>query len=448
MAGLPVLNIPLNNAAAPQNAAAVAAQARLRAGPQYNTATNGPWQRHTNDTGILRDANGQPVYVNGIQQGINWDKPGPGAYGTAWSTKPQNYRIPTNPNLQPTPLHPHSPQADVNLFLGRLEASTVLPGAAGAAADARLRAANLRPKVHAFEVSSRDADRRRRIFHYHRHPNTRPDERFFGPTQACPGGPNAGCMPLNEYSDTCVNLAAAIRDHGSRGGLLALVASEQQPAGLWNQAPRQASILNAYGPGFTPPQNMWHSVAILAVHIPQRLLPDTVHAYSDLLTPRNRRSTNPLVDTARGEGLNADIRRIFIYDPSYPNFGAAADLPPRTLPGNQPRQSRFRNHLFLQNVVGVLDYLGERNWAGWVRETDPDSRAGNVFIGGGGNTANTDDCLRMSAAWVEQMRQVQASLLDAIVSYRQHQNDVGYLAQYHARLEEFADMVCDFDPIW
>ena len=176
MAGLPVLDIPLNNsgaatAAAAPNARAAVAHARTCAGPQYNTQTNGPWQRHTNDTGVLRDTNGRPIRANGLLQGINWDKPAPNQRGTAWSTRPPNYRIPTDPALQPTPPLNHlSPQADVNLFLRRLGAKRIVADIhGGVEADAQLIAAGLRPRVHPFQVSSKDNASRRATFHHHSH---------------------------------------------------------------------------------------------------------------------------------------------------------------------------------------------------------------------------------------------------------------------------------------
>lgn len=205
------------------------------------------------------------------------------------------------------------------------------------------------PAFHPVEVSSLDPAGRLATFHHHRHPNRPPTVRFYG-TQDSYAGPGAdpGCLPLNRYSGTVRELLDEITSHvnASVGSYIALVASEQQPASLTTQGTRVRALRDRYGPAFHVGANVWHNVVLYVIHIPASELPNTTHNYRDLGDRnRNRRNRNNLVDfdpdDEGGDGnYNADIRRLFVYDPSYPNFGINADQPRLTDPGQQPRQSR------------------------------------------------------------------------------------------------------------
>lgn len=72
---------------------------------------------------------------------------------------------------------------------------------------------------------------------------------------------------------------------------------------------------------------------------------------------------------------------------------------------------------------------------------------GNIRIGGGSNVSNVDECLQMTANWMQQIRH----LLGAFQLARQRLSDYplncDLFQRYITALKEFADVVSDFDPI-
>lgn len=448
--GNPVL--PTYNIQAPAGHAYPPAlrQLRLRAGPQLNTGEP-PWTRHRNTT-----------------SGENWDH-------APWETRPPNYSIPLNPNLPA--LHSRSDQRDVNRLLTDLELSPIVPG--NATADASLRnfrsnsqaetekkhpahihrnPLGIRPFVFGRQVSALDAGSRANTFAHHVHRGDLPSitrlSTYYNATtdrMECVGEHLHACMRLRDYSALQGDLLDAIADNAKDGGLIAMIASEQQPGDLMAAGGRLARMAAILGvPRWQPERDVWHVVGVLAIRIKGSDLPNYAHLAPDLLARKEGkkrkggpRYLNPLVDPSEDRSVQ-DIDRLFIYDPSYPHLGLVGLTGglALTAPGDQPERSQFKHHLFLRRVKTLVDQADkERGRETWMLKD------GNVRIGGGGNVSNVDECLQMTANWMQQIRH----LLGAFQLARQRLSDYplnGDLFQsYITALKEFADAVSDFDPI-
>jgi hypothetical protein len=163
-------------------------------------------------------------------------------------------------------------------------------------------------------------------------------------------------MTLTQYSASIVDLTDRFVEHVKEGGLIAMVASEEQPQG-------PSGVIS--GPNGAPrPDPVWHAVGVLAITIKTSHLPTSDHADSYLLPGPSRpggppRYLNPFVDPDPYEDTdtyrNADIERLFVYDPIYPDRSAVGlrELA-LTPPGNQPATSSFRHHLWLSGVKAIV----------------------------------------------------------------------------------------------
>ena len=207
-------------------------------------------------------------------------------------------------------------------------------------------------------------------------------------------------MQLRDYSALTGDLLGAMANHAKDGGLIAMLASEQQPGTLMAAGGRLARLAAKLGvPSREPPEDVWHIVGVLAIRIKGSDLPNCAHLALDLLARKEKggpRYPNPLVDASEDRSVQ-DIDRLFIYDPSYPHLGLTGLTAgvTTTSPGDQPERSGFRDHLFLRRAKTLVDQAG----ATGGRETWM-LKDGNVRIGGGGNVGNIDECQQMTANWM------------------------------------------------
>lgn len=352
-------------------------------GPQLDTS-QAPWMRHA--TGEL-------------------------FHHPPWEGRPSDFSIPL-PDSLPTLDKDNSP-GDVRRFLQVLQ-----DGPSISSSDAEiLREQKIHITVYPWEITCKDSEQRDRAFASHTHEEDGADTELLFAGRDCDVAAkhaDGSCMLFAECNATASELAPNVLPLARSGGLLVLVACPL-----------------IYG-------DEWHSVALLVIDIPASELPGQAHARADLVSNGRPRIGNPFV--GKRDRADDGIKRTFIYDPSYPNFGGSKDIPERTGPQRQPQRSQLRHHIGLRTLTHVFAEIKKQTDAGWV--------AKNAYIGGGGNYDGV--CCAMATNFIAQTQFLLASFHAAKSLLWKHGGldaaDSDWL-HYHRALYELADWFSDFDPI-
>jgi hypothetical protein len=129
------------------------------------------------------------------------------------------------------------------------------------------------------------------------------------------------------------------------------------------------------------------------------------------------------------------LRVCYVYDPSYINeSGLGAPLAPGAAipPGlatqslNANGYSRFGQHLFLATAAELVGnaqngFRSRANWINWPLPAGPVQHANvTVFVGGGRNALDLDECRRMCCVWVQQVAWLSEQLSIAIRNFRRN----------------------------
>lgn len=341
------------------------------AGPQLFAHTQSPWRA---PGGTLYTDTSTGVAQEKIAPPPGW-LPSDSARRALWKkagVDDDSYIIPCPLTAAQTPQASCNDQRQVNRFLTYLNKHAMVPNTPAPAE---------RVKVVVREVSSENEKKRGNEFEHTRFTpqGGKVAEQWVGVTS--PDGQWTGVMPLSDYSMTVGMAKSALQ---LQPGTVVLVASRATIAQTLDTADTQRFLARSGVPfrSGVPDLNSM-----------------TADEQKEIKAMRDARSSDGVWHNCAVAAIDFDdgertSKRVYVYDPSYPNARIDAKTG-KTAPevardaGQIPRLADF---LMLANA-GKL--VGEwRQKKDWIND--------NLFIGGGGNIHGLDECRPMSLNWMQQ----------------------------------------------